>query len=308
MSERTLGDLREDIQRAAGWITTGILLAAAIAVTFIYMATPYYRAQMLISPANPLLGGAEMAPLAGNDNFSALRYLVQRGVVSGSADFLRFENTIGGASAAAKLLADEKIKRGLALDAAFSNSEAKTDWTPEELAEYIDKRVKIEPVGASALRRVSYLHPSREFGIYMLHRLHRLADDAIRASVREEAEARIAYLQQQSDKTVNPDHRRALTGLLMEQERLLMLASIDQPYAASIIEPPSASSKPYWPDALMIVPVLMFAGALLGFALHGFFRGRPEEDIPLTVSRPAWYKSEGSNANERKLKERKAAE
>lgn len=309
MSERTLSDLGGDVLQAGGWVTSGIVLGTIIAVVFIYLATPAYRAQMIISPANPLIGGADLAPAPGNDNFSALRYLIQRGVVGGSADFQRFESMIAGPTVAAKLLQDEKIRRGLSFDTSFSFSKPRQDWTPEGLAEYIGQRVKLEPVGASALRRVVYLHPSREFGVYLLHSLHRVTDDLIHSNARQEAVDRVAYLQQQSEHTINPEHRRAITSLLMEQERVLMLASIDQPFAASVVEPPAGSQRTHWPDALMIVPVLMFAGALIGFMLHALFRGAPEDaEVTFTVSRPAWFSPENTNTNERKLKPRKAAE
>ena len=310
MSERTLSDLRGDIMAASAWIIFGILSGTLFALVFIFLATPYYRAQMIVAPASPLLGGAEMTAGEGNENFSALRYLIQRGVVSGSVDFQRFESMIRGPAVAAKLLQDEKIRLGLSLDRPLIFSGVQQNWTPEDLADYIEKHVRLEPVGASALRRLVYLHPNREFGVYFLHSLHRVTDGLIQSQVRQEVGDRVAYLQQQSERTNNPEHRRALTALLMEQERLLMLASIDQLYAATVIEPPDALPRPFWPDALMIMPVLIFAGALLGFLLHGFFAGNTEEEaeFSFTVSRKAWFRPDSTNMNERKPVKRKAAE
>jgi hypothetical protein len=272
------------------------------------MAMPAYRAQMIVAPANTMSGSA-VSGLSGDDYFLGLRYMAQRGGFNGDADFLRFENMARGATVAAKLLQDEKIRRGLELDIAFGFLRAGEIGTPERLAEYIEKRVRMEPVGASSLRRMVYLHPSPEFGVYFLHQLHRTTDEIIRGSVRADAGARVEYLQKAITETGNPEHRRALTGLLMEQERLRMLASIDQPYAAAIIEPPASSSRPWWPDALMIVPALMFGGALLGLVLHGLLRRTPEAQADLfAAGNRAWFVQKGINSNERRLRGPRAAE
>lgn len=298
---QTLLDVKEDILRAAGWMIAGIVLAAILGIVFIVLATPHYKAQMLVAPATPMTG-AGGATLTGNDSLSGLRDLLQRGVFNGSADFLRFENMVSGPSVAVKLLQDEKIRRGLAMDGNFGASDETRDWTPEELADYLEARVTLQPVGSTAMRRMIYLHPSREFGVYLLHSLHRITDEMIRGKVREEATARINYLQQESYKTDNPDHRRALTALLLDEERLLMLASIDQPYAAAIIEPPSAGVRTVWPDAMMIMPVMMFAGALCGFLLHGVFsaHSRRKEEA-FSIEEKGWFRAESSNINRRPL-------
>lgn len=309
--EKTLGDLRGDIARAGGWIAGGIVIATALAVVFIYMAVPAYRARMIVSPASGMDGAAVSAMGAGDD-FLGLRYMAQRGGFSGDADFLRFENMLRGASVARELLQDEKIVRGLSFDRAFTVSlfdGPRPAWTPEGLADYIEKRVRIEPVGGTALRRLVYLHPNPEFAVYLLHRLQRVTDEMIRTAVRADAGARVDYLQRAIAETVNPEHRRALTALLMEQERLKMLASIDQPYAAAVVEPPSASPRAWWPDALLIVPSLMFAGALLGLVLHGLFRPAPavRQDV-FAAGRGAWFVQKGINSNERRLRRPRAVE
>jgi hypothetical protein len=51
------------------------------------------------------------------------------------------------------------ILSGLAQDRAFVFSEGKRSWTAEELAEYISKRVRVDPVGETSLCSFSYYHP-----------------------------------------------------------------------------------------------------------------------------------------------------
>lgn len=293
--DRTLFDIREDILQARAWIVSGIVLGCLSGLVFIYLAVPKYEARMIVSPATPMTE-VSAAAVSSHDNFSGLRDLLQKGVFSGSADFLRFENIVTGPSVAAKLLQDEKIQKGLALDKTFRFSKKQTQWTPEQLADYLEQNVELQPVGSTALRRIVYQHPNREFAIYLLHAVQDVADLLIRSKVREEAQIRVDYLQQESTKTINPDHRRALTSLLLDEERLLMLASIDQPYAANIIEPPVASRQTVWPDAMLIMPILMFLGTLAGFLLHGLLKAHRKTQF--TIEEKGWFRSEGSNTNE----------
>ncbi|MCD8493953.1 MAG: hypothetical protein LRY39_00710 [Alphaproteobacteria bacterium] len=62
--------------------------------------------------------------------------------------------------------------------------------------------------------------------------------------------------------------------MLLEQERLNMLVSIDQPYAADIVENAASSSRPLWPDIPLAAVLLVLAGMALGFAAFGLKHSR----------------------------------
>ncbi len=271
--DKTLGDLLSDIVKARGFIVTGILIGAALAALIGFVSVPHYKATMIVGPANPM-DGAEVSSLLANDNLYALRHLVQRVGGANTTDFLRFENIYNGPSIAAKLLEDPAVVKGLMLDRSVEFSGGRKEYTPAELSEYLEKRVKLEPVGTTALRRLVYWHPHPEFAAYFLGRIHDLSDHHIRSDIREETTQRVKYLQDAIDRTNNPEHRRALTTLLLEQERLRMLVSIDQPYAAAVIEPPASSQKPEWPDYYLLLSCGILLGAFLGFILHGCVRER----------------------------------
>jgi hypothetical protein len=167
------------------------------------------------------------------------------------------------------LLEDTTIKTGLSHDRPFIFSKDISNLAPEEFSQYLRRKIDNEPVGGTSMRKLIYLHPNRDFAAYLLRRLHRLTDELIRNTVRSETQDRIAYLQKAIDNTGNPDHKRALTNLLMEQERIKMLVSIDQPYSARVIEPPAAGIKPHWPDKFIIFPGFLFIGLFFGFLVHG---------------------------------------
>lgn len=302
----TLGDLFAGLWRGKFWVASGVLVGCVLAALFCFTATPHYRAHMIISPANPM-NGAEVSSLLAEDNLFALRYLVQRVGVANSSDFMRFENKYAEATVAGQLLEDPNIMRGLDFDRSFTFSKPQEDWSAEKLAAYIHDRVRLEPVGATPLRRMVYDHPNESFAVYFLQAVHAETDELIRENIRTDAEERVRYLQGAIKSTQNPEHRRALTTLLLEQERLRMLVSIEQPYAASIIEQAASSFKPVWPNAALVFPAFVFAFSLLGFAAFVFAVGAQGE-MTAGGRRKIWFRTDSKNTNDPPLSVRDAAE
>jgi hypothetical protein len=258
----TLLDVMASIRRAKFFILCGVISGLALAVAFLTFAMPSYRAQMIVGPA---------APISNDENAGAAAKLHASELSDANAmNFTRFEVTMTGPTVAGALLKDEKIFEGLMADRPYGLLEPESEWTPQELSDYIKSHVRIQSVGTSPLRRLVYYHPSPGFAAYFLTQLHNAADGMIRRAIRSEAEQRISYLQKTAQAAGNPEHRRSITDLLLEQERLLMLASVDQAYAATVIEPASSSYKPEWPDRFLILAAFMFSGVLAGFVVYGF--------------------------------------
>lgn len=295
---KTLNDIIQDIWRAKLWVFGAVLFGVFFAAAFVFLATPHYKSHIIISPSNPV-NGAESSSLMADENLFALRYIMQRVGAGTSSDFMRFENTLSGESVAKILLRDPKIVAGLKADRSFIFSQIKRDWNAAEFSEYIDKNVRLENVGTTPLRRLVYAHPNANFGQYFLTALHDVTDGLIRNTIRNEASQRISHLRDSVRVNTNPDHRRALTSLLMEQERLLMLTSVETPYAASVIEPASSSVKAIWPNKALVYSAFVGAFALIGFVLHGFFTSKYSAHISTTrpVSAARWFKNKSDNTN-----------
>jgi len=269
--EPRLGDLLTDVWRAKFWIVAGAALGLLAASLFILVSVPHYKAAVLLAPAAPMTG-AETSSMLANDDLFALRFLMQRLGPGQGSDFQRFENIYAGPSVAEILLSDEKIMRGLRADHAFVFAEPEQQWSAEKLSEYLKKRTKMEPVGTSNARRMVYYHPDGAFAKYMITAIHHIADGLIRRDIRADSRARVEYLRSAIAETSNPEHRRTLTTLLMEQERLLMLVSIDQPYAASVVEPAALGVKADWPDKVLVYLAFALVFAFLGFIINGVSR------------------------------------
>ncbi|MBK9586496.1 MAG: hypothetical protein KA099_07640 [Alphaproteobacteria bacterium] len=264
-TEKTLFDVLRDIWAARiAMLVTGFA-GFAVAFTFVTLARPYYRAEMILAPASPIGQGGFQLPTLPD------RMLWQSQSVQNYPNFMKFENKFNAPSVAGLLLEDEKIVRGLILDQTFDFIAPEVSWTPEKLSRYLTRSVRLEPVGNTPLRKLVYLHPDRNFAAYLIERVHQITDTLIRQTLRLETQERIAYLHESLSKTVNPEHRRALADLLMEQERLKMLVSMDQPYAASIVEPASSGVKPDWPHPRFVFPTFILIGFFLGFVIYGIF-------------------------------------
>ncbi|MEM7650723.1 MAG: hypothetical protein AAF204_01415 [Pseudomonadota bacterium] len=299
-SEDTLGDFLQNLWAGRLFLIIGAVLGALSGFVFIAAAVPHVRADMILAPASPM-------NLAASINTTQQAYgrpaSQTQGMSHDTGDaFTRFQVSYKGPAVAALLLRDPAITQGLSQDRAFTFSKAEEGWTVEKLSEYIEKRVKIDPVGETALREFSYFHPNRDFAVMFLQRLHNVADGLIRHGMRKDVNERIAYLNAAIGETLNPDNRRIITELLMEQERLKMLVSIDQPYAASVVVPSSASVKTRWPDAALVYTLFTALGALVGYLAFSLAQMRQRgvfADLDLLkVKQQEWFFPESGNSNE----------
>jgi hypothetical protein len=265
--EPTVVDLIRDVWKAKLPIVVCGLVTFGLAFAYVQLATPVYEGRMIIAPAD----GYALGDYASQNSSSSYNHGVSlpfwrptdpEGV---STDYYRFINTLDGASVASILLRDTGVLTGIGKEA--DDFKVGNTWEPEELAAYLHKKINVEFLGATPLRRITYTHPDRAFASAFLRKVHLVADQMIRRDRKRQAEARISYLTQALSNTQNPDHRKIITNLLMQQEHVRMLANLDEAYAAIIVEPASSSVKPVWPNKKMIYPVSLLVGAFLGFLL-----------------------------------------
>lgn len=272
LPEPTLADILRDLMRARYALAGGALAGLCIAFLFLFTAVPHYRASMLVAPAERRAGPDIKALLPDNSSF-ALQYMVNTLGSQDSGDYMRFETTLREPTVATLLLRDPRIVAGIKADRAFSFlSPNDAAQTPETFSAYLTARVAVEPVGTTPLRRIVYKHPDPAFASYLLRALHVAADGLIRQEIRERTASREAYLGKALETVEHPDHRRALTSLLMEQEHVRMILAMDEPFAAIIAEPPAAAARPAWPRKSVVLPACILAGMIAGYALSSLRR------------------------------------
>jgi hypothetical protein len=263
--EISLSDLIRSFWRAKFYIIIGMILMGALALVFLLFATPKYKAEMIVAPADGYALG-DYASSIQYDQIASLPFWRPKDSDGASTDFYRFIYTLKGTAAATILMQDKNVLSGINRDSDTAIQ------TPEEFSIYLARHIEVDPLGATPLRRIHYSHPNAEFATAMLRKIHLVADQMIRRDRRRQSQSRIEYLENALQKTMNPDHRKGITNLLMQQEHIQMLANLDEAYAAIIVEPASSSPKPTWPNKPLVLGVLLLLGALGGYIVHGFRR------------------------------------
>ncbi len=265
--EITLADLIKDIWSARLFLFVGSVLGFILALLYLWVSVPQYKATMLISPQTRA-GSPDISALFPKNASFALEYVARSFGPSDSTDFMRFEHTLRETSVAMQLMEDERIRAGVMQDRHLQFGTISPIDRAEKLAVYLQKNVRIEPVGDSLLKRVVYSHPDRDFAVYLLNALHSTADHIIRQDIRARTENRATYIEGALDRTLHPDHKRVLTSLLMEQEQVRMILAMNEPFAATVAEPPSAGVKPVWPQRPLVIVFLTMVGAFLGYVFY----------------------------------------
>ncbi|PZP53940.1 MAG: hypothetical protein DI586_10470 [Micavibrio aeruginosavorus] len=249
----------------SGRVYIGIAMAAGLLLgVFLQLTlTPRYEARMIIG--SPTQSGEERSLTILNENAASSRMMSVSSQVS--RDYTKFQQTFREVSASRILAKYQGLLDALNRDTLFSFSTGPEIGDPASLSSYIKRHVTIDPLGATNSQVITYRHADPLFAEKFLRHLHKVADEMIRNDARRQTETRIAYLQKALREVQNPEHRKALTDQLMLEERQMMVISMDQPFAAEIIEPSSASSKPVWPRWGIVLPVCILIGAFLGFLL-----------------------------------------
>ena len=268
--EISLQELLKLFWQAKFYIFMMIFLCSVGAFLFVTLSIPKYKATMIVAPADGYALG-DYASKIQYDRIAALPFWRPKDPEGASTDFYRFIHTLRGPSASTILMKDANVLNGI-----NKNLKHKVT-TPEELAAYLVKNLRVDPLGATPLRKISYHHPDPEFATALLRKIHLVADQMIRRDRRRQSQSRIEYLQNSLSKTINPDHRKVITNLLMQQEHVQMLANLDEAYAAIVVEPSSHSPKPTWPNKPFVFFVAACVGFLLGFMIWSLSRKDDKE-------------------------------
>jgi len=268
--DQTLGDVIKDMWQGKWYLLIGGAIGLSMGFALLWLAIPQYRATMLISPTTRSGGSPDIASLLPNTSGFAFEYMMRSLGPSDSSDFMRLEHILREPTVAARLLGEEKIVDGISSARMFSFINYETPKTAEQMATYLQKSLKIEPVGMTPMRRLIYLHPDSDFAVFLLHRIFAVADNIIHDEIAAKTEARIIYLNKALHNVEHPDHRKALVSLLMEQEHVRMVLAMNEAYAASVAEPASVSGVPYWPRKPFVIAISILIGVFLGYLVYAY--------------------------------------
>lgn len=269
-TEPSLGEVLYSLWSARFYMVTFIAIGFVIALVFMGSTIPQYRASILVAPAERSRG-ADLKSLMPQTTSFALQKLVNSIAPQDTTDFVRFTHILRGPSVAQELLSYKQDLQPIKTHKRFLFSAAANPLdSAGKFSAYLEDHVKIHPVGNTALRRIVFDHSDPEFAKAFLLMLYQITDNMIRDDNRVATDQRIAYLKDMLDDIRNPDHRRAITALLMEQEHSKMILQIDEPYSAMLAENASVTHKPSWPNKLFIYGLFLVLSAFAGYAFYGF--------------------------------------
>lgn len=239
-------------------MVVGMMIGLITSLSITFLTTPIYEARMVVAPTQrtgmPSLGSLLPQQISETP---VLQYFVNRIDAADTSDFAVFEELIDSPRLAQTMI--EKNIRELPA----TSASALTTW--------IDKHVTIRPVGTSPFRRITLRHSDADTALRLLRTIFQETDMMIRQDKRLETARRITYLTDQLEKTRHPDHQDAIIALLKEQEQIAMMVSIDNNFAARPIDPPTVKPDPVFPNPMLIIPVFIFGGAVIGFMISGLW-------------------------------------
>lgn len=286
-----LADFVSELWAAKFAVCIGLVVGVVAAFVFMTAAVEQSKAQIVIAPANPLTAQkVSNVPTSLSGQYQAEPR-------TENLDFTRFENSYKGVAVAQLLLKNPEITEGLKNDRGFVFETPHQNLSAEQLADYIARRVTLDPVGETSLRSLNYYHADPAFAVSFLQRLHAITDGLLRRDMRVQIDNRIQYLNKALSETRNPDHQRAFADLLLEQERMKMMVSIDQSFAAAVVVPAAIQPRSVWPNAALIYTFFPLVGAFLGFIGFSVFAAFQKPSVVAARQKVDWFKRDNSNNN-----------
>ena len=147
--EINLFDVFKSLWKAKIYTTCSVILCLIFALIFLLLVKPTYKATMIVAPADGYALG-DYASSVQYDRVAALPFWRPKDQEGASTDFYRFMHTLRGTAVSSILLKDEVILSRL------NKEVSEPIQKPESLSAYLSKKVRIDPLGATPLRRISY--------------------------------------------------------------------------------------------------------------------------------------------------------
>lgn len=283
-----VADLVERLVRGWRLIAASVLVALAVGLLAIVLSTPRYRAEMVVIPApvndGPSLRGA--GALGGIASLAGINLNAGQPV----APFDVFRAVLVGPDVARDVGTDEVLR------VVFADrwDPAKRQWRPpgglggigarlsgllglpdtrdqppdwRSFQKYLERTVKSSKGIDTPVWRISYEHADPAFASRLLLALHAAADSHVRARDKARAEANIEHLAMRLENETRAENRLVLAASLAEQERVLMMASGETPYAAELVGAVTVTRDPVTPNVPLILAAALLAGLLAGSLL-----------------------------------------
>lgn len=152
----------------------------------------------------------------------------------------------------------------------MSGMAGRAAWLPpsaSRLQFYMKNRVALAATGKSGVHLLSFSHADPAFAGRFLEAVRRATDDLVRQQTVTRSAEQIQYLRSKLATVTVADHRTALTQLLSDSEKKMMLASTNLPYAAQVLDGPHVSEQPTSPNMVMSFVLALPIAALIAIVI-----------------------------------------
>lgn len=291
MQEAIITNFYSLIWSARRKIGLSAVIGLVIGIVWINTTPPVYLASVLLAPSSnsstgvsPLGGLAGAARLAGISSLSG----------GGTNQFTRFQALINS-RALAEVLAHNpnvmhtvfsskwdvqanawkrpsgpifRFKSGLM--ALLGRGTSSIDPNAEQLAGFFDRNLTQNYSVTTGLFSLSLKFSDPGNAVMLLRNVHRQADNILRQAARIQSTARINYLRKTLPTVSVVEQRTGLIGLLNNEEQTNMTIESDPNFAADVIDAPSSSTVPIWPNAPLMFGLALIGSIFAGLIWHYF--------------------------------------
>jgi uncharacterized protein involved in exopolysaccharide biosynthesis len=141
----------------------------------------------------------------------------------------------------------------------------------ERLATYLRRHLVISTDSKTEITTLTLTQADPAFAERFLVKLCATADDILRQRSRVRLEKQVAYISHALQTVSNTDQRQALTSILSDTEKFAIMANSNLPFAAEILDGPSYSSVPSFPQPLIYSIAVVIAGLTLGCIVAAYY-------------------------------------
>jgi hypothetical protein len=255
-------------------ITGGGIFGLLLGLLFLMSSPPTYTATMLVAPPSvsqvQTQGLGSLGDMLGGTGApESFKLYLQMIVSQGAADRMEHDHHVMQKVFGAQWDAQNnrwRPRTGLkawisdALHVIIGRPPAPDAPSREDLQGFLQGSLRVDtPVVGASVRTISFSSADPNLAPQFLLWAHDAADHLVRESTRQRAVDMISYLRDRLPSVSNTDEHYALTNLLVEQERTLMLLSNGIDYSAMIVDPPVVPEKPF-PSVGKTLVLFMFAG------------------------------------------------
>lgn len=277
------------IWRRRWWLVLSMIVAALLSMIAVRLIAPAYTIELKVTPA---ASSDSVSSRMGQFGGLAAAAGITLDKSSGATPFELYLEMLRSRELAATLAADPRVMRTI-----FHNEWDSTTrrWhehrsvfsgvkstvmaiigAPEQpwrepdsarLERYLDEEVLALRGTKDPITRILYDNADPAFGKYLLGRMNEISDNIVRMQNLDRARAYTRYLSAKLPTVMVLEQKQALTSILSDQEKSIMMASTPLPYAAVPVDTVNASEQPTRPNGLRLLIAFLGVGLVVGIVL-----------------------------------------